>query len=94
MGVLLVHVVPRARATAVAGTHGDAVKIRVAAPPADGAANAELIRFVARRLDVPRARVTIAAGAGGRRKSIRVEGMEAADIRRRLLAGLPPPASS
>ncbi len=44
MGLVALHVVPRARATAVVGMHGDAVKIRIAAPPADGAANAALLR--------------------------------------------------
>jgi uncharacterized protein (TIGR00251 family) len=79
------HVVPRARATAVAGMHGEAVKIRVAAPPVDGAANAELLRFVAARLGVPASTVTIAAGAGGRRKTIAVRGVGSDEIRRALL---------
>ena len=57
MGRVALHIVPRARDTAVAGSHGDAVKIRVAAPPVDGAANAELVRFLAARLNVPAARV-------------------------------------
>jgi len=44
---LLIHVQPNARRTEVAGRHGDAIKIKVAAPPVNGAANAELIRFLA-----------------------------------------------
>lgn len=86
-GRVPVHVVPRARRTEVAGRYGDAVKIRVAAPPADGAANAELIRFVALRLGVPRGTVSIAAGAGGRRKILTVAGVAAAEIRARLTGG-------
>ncbi len=82
---MALHIVPRARATAVAGMHGDAVKIRVAAPPVDGAANAELVRFVAKRLGVSTAVVTIAAGAGGRRKTIAVEGVPSEEIRRALI---------
>ncbi|HET7295490.1 MAG TPA: DUF167 family protein, partial [Gemmatimonadales bacterium] len=66
---LVVHVVPRARRTEVAGRHGDAIRIRVAAPPVDGAANAELIRFVAESVGVARGAVTIASGATGRRKT-------------------------
>jgi len=85
VGRVALHIVPRARATAVVGTHGDAVKIRVAAPPVGGAANTELVRFLAAQLGVPAARVTIAAGAGGRRKTVAVEGMEADQIRRALL---------
>ncbi|HEY3280258.1 MAG TPA: DUF167 domain-containing protein [Gemmatimonadales bacterium] len=72
------HVVPRARETALAGRHGDALKIRLAAPPVDGAANEELIRFVAERLGVPRGAVTITAGQAGRRKTVKVEGVETA----------------
>ena len=84
MGTVALHVVPRARATAVAGLHGDAVKIRVAAPPVDGAANAELVRFLAAQLNVPAARVTIVGGASGRRKTVAVEGMSGEEIKRRL----------
>ncbi len=65
MGRLVVHVVPRARVTAVVGRHGDAIKIRIAAPPANGAANAELTRFLAERLGVPRSAVTLVSGALG-----------------------------
>lgn len=85
----MLHIVPRARATAVAGTYGDAVKIRVAAPPVDGAANAELVRFIAARLNVPAAGVTIVGGAGGRRKTVAVDGMDADQVRSALLALVP-----
>lgn len=67
--------------------HGDAVKIRLAAPPVDGAANAELVRFVAERLGVPRAAVRIAAGAGARRKVVEVDGLGAEALRAALLEG-------
>jgi len=79
-----VHVVPRARATDVAGRHGDALKIRLAAPPVDRAANEELIRFLAERLSVPRSAVTIAAGLTGRRKTVKIAGIETADALRAL----------
>jgi uncharacterized protein len=79
-----VHVVPRARTTEVAGRHGDALKIRLAAPPVDGAANEELIRFLAERLSVPRSAVTIAAGLTGRRKTVKIAGIETADALRTL----------
>ena len=48
--ILTVHIQPRASTTECVGIHGDAIKIRVAAPPVDGAANDRLIRFLARRL--------------------------------------------
>lgn len=87
---MAVHVVPRARRTEVAGRHGDAIKVRVAAPPADGAANAELIRYVAQRLGVARRSVEIAAGAASRDKVLAVDGLSADVIRARLTdAGRP-----
>ncbi|HYT84110.1 MAG TPA: DUF167 domain-containing protein [Gemmatimonadales bacterium] len=84
IATLTVHVVPRARATAVAGRHGDALKIRLAAAPVDGAANAELVRFLAERLNVPRGAITVAAGQTGRRKTVRIDGIETASALRIL----------
>jgi len=78
---LVVHVVPRAKRTEVAGRHGDAIKIKLKAPPVDGAANAELVRFIAERLDVPRSDVTITAGRTGRRKTLEIAGIAAAALR-------------
>ncbi|HEY6853977.1 MAG TPA: DUF167 domain-containing protein [Gemmatimonadales bacterium] len=74
---LVVHVVPRAKRTEVVGRHGDALKIKLKAPPVDGAANAELVRFVAERLDVPRSAVTITAGHSARRKTLEIAGIDA-----------------
>ena len=85
-GRVLVHVQPRARRSEVAGLHGDAVKVRLAAPPVDGAANDELVRFVAERLGVPRAAVRVAAGAASRRKVVEVEGVDGTAARHALLA--------
>jgi uncharacterized protein (TIGR00251 family) len=59
----------------VVGLHGDALKIRVAAPPVDGAANEAIIRFFADRLDVPRSRVRLTTGASGRRKVVEIQGI-------------------
>lgn len=78
------HVVPRARVSEVAGRHGDAVKIRLAAPPVDGAANDELVRFLAERLGVPARAVTITAGHSGRRKRVSVAGLETRAVLRVL----------
>ena len=86
MGRITVHVVPRATSTEIGGPYGDAVRIRVGAPPADGAANAELLRFLADRLGVPRGRIRIVAGALGRRKVIEVDGLESGQLRDRLNA--------
>jgi uncharacterized protein (TIGR00251 family) len=70
----------------VVGRHGDAIKIRVKAPPVDGAANEELIRFLARRLNVSRSAVHLLTGTGSRRKRVRVEGLHAEELAQRLLA--------
>lgn len=83
-GRIVIHVVPRARRTEVAGTHGDAIRIRVAAPPADGAANAALLRFLAEQLRVPASRIRIVAGGTSRRKIIEVEGQPSEAIRQTL----------
>lgn len=85
IAALVVHVVPRARRTEVCGRHGDAIKIKLAAPPVDGAANAELVRFVAERLRVPRSAVTITSGAAGGRKIIAVRGVPSRSLERALL---------
>jgi uncharacterized protein (TIGR00251 family) len=84
-GRVVVHVQPRARRTEVVGPHGDAVKVRLAAPPVDGAANAELARFVAERLGVARASVRVVAGAAARRKVVEVDGVDGAAVRGALL---------
>ena len=72
--VLDLHVQPGAKRTEVAGAHGDRLKIRLAAPPVDGAANDELVRFVAEAFGVPRRNVSILQGATLRQKRVRVEG--------------------
>jgi uncharacterized protein (TIGR00251 family) len=88
MARLVVHVAPRARASAVAGRYGDAIRIRIAAPPADGAANAELVRFLAARLGVPPGAVAIVRGATARRKIVEIAGL-GTDAARRALLGEP-----
>jgi hypothetical protein len=81
---LVLHVQPRAKATAIVGRHGDAVKVRLAAPPVDGAANEELIRFLAERLGVPRRALRLVAGQAARRKIVDVEGLTDDEAARRL----------
>jgi hypothetical protein len=86
LGRITLHIVPRAKTTEAAGLHGDAVRVRVAAPPADGAANAELVRFLAERLGVARGKVRIVAGALGRRKVVEIDGVAGEAIRDKLTA--------
>lgn len=70
--VLKLHVVPGAARTEVAGLHGDRLKIRVAAVPEKGAANQELLRFLARRLGVPKQSLQLNLGAQSREKVVAV----------------------
>lgn len=85
-GVLLtIFVQPKASRTAWVGIHGDAVKIRIAASPVDGAANRELIRFLAEELSIPRTAIDIHSGAGGRRKRLCVKGTTAVHLAAHLI---------
>ena len=70
--VLTLHVQPGAKRTEVAGTHGDALKVRLAAPPVDGKANAELLRFLADAFGVPLRHATLVRGETSRQKVVRI----------------------
>ncbi|TKB90802.1 MAG: DUF167 domain-containing protein [Nitrospira sp.] len=83
--LLTIQVQPGSSRTECVGIHGDAVKIRLAARPIDGAANDELIRFIAERCAVPRANVQLRAGATGRRKRLTVKGVTAEWLLARLM---------
>ncbi len=71
-------VVPRASRSQVAGVHDGRLKVQLAAPPADGEANAALLALIAELLGARRSCVTLEAGHGSRRKRVRVEGVSAA----------------
>jgi len=81
---ITVRVVPRASRSAVAGTRGDAVLVRLRSPPVEGAANDELVEVLARALQVPRRAVSIVAGDRSRQKRVRVAGIDAATAASRL----------
>jgi len=68
--VLELHVQPGAKRTEFAGLHGGRIKLRLAAPPVDGKANAALIEFLAAHYGVPRRNVTIEAGLASRQKRV------------------------
>jgi uncharacterized protein (TIGR00251 family) len=74
----------------VAGLAGDAVRIRLTAPPLENRANVALVRFLAGALGIPRPHVEILSGKRGRRKVVRVAGMSRDDIFRRLKLETPP----
>lgn len=77
---------PRARATAFAGMHGTALKIRVASPPVDGAANEALLEFMADFLGCGRRQLSVVRGATSPHKLLRVVGMDAVAVVSRFAA--------
>jgi uncharacterized protein (TIGR00251 family) len=79
-----VKIQPRAKKNTITGEFGDALKLALTAPPVEGRANEACIAFFANILDVPRSSVTIASGETSRRKVIRVVGITADEVRRRI----------
>jgi len=79
-----VKVIPRASKNQIAGVEGDAIKIRLRAPPVDGKANDALIEFLADALNVRRAQVEIITGQTSRHKVVRVRGITATQIEEKL----------
>jgi len=73
---LTLHIQPGAKQTTVAGLHGDALKIRLAAPPIEGRANEVLLRFIAEIFEVPLRNVTLKQGEQSRHKRVAVKGSQ------------------
>ncbi len=86
--LLRLTVVPGARRTEVVGLYGDRLKVRVAAPPEKGAANQELLAFLARALRLPKTALRLALGAGSRSKVVEVHDLSP-DLDQRLSNLLP-----
>lgn len=82
---LTLHIQPGAKRTEVAGLHGDALKIRLAAPPVDGKANAALISFISDQLGIAKSAVSVKSGLTSRRKILEVVAAPP-DAAQRLLA--------
>ena len=68
-----VHVQPRSSRNQVVGVHGDALKLKLTAPPVEGAANAACIAFIADLLDLPKSVISIIAGHTSRRKTLLID---------------------
>jgi uncharacterized protein len=83
---LLVRVVPRSGRTAVAGKRGDALLVRLAAAPVDGAANDALIAFLADLLHCPRRAIAIVSGVRARDKRLHIDGLSDAELEQRVAA--------
>lgn len=73
--ILTVLVVPRASKSQIVGEHDGALRVRIAAPPVDGAANDELVRLLAKEFKVPRKAVSVISGHTARLKQVSVEGV-------------------
>lgn len=81
-----VRVIPRASKSEIVGEHDGAIKVRLASPPVNGAANAELIKFLAKKIKRSRSDVEVVSGVTSRTKRVRVRGASANDLKS-LLSG-------
>jgi len=79
---LTVRVQPRASRNEIAGVHGDALKVRLTAPPVEGAANEALVEFLAATFGIPVRAVTLVAGASSRTKVVELAGVTEESVRR------------
>jgi len=77
---LTLHIQPGAKKTEVAGLHGEALKIRLAAPPVDGKANEALLKFVAEMLRLPKSAVSLKSGQSSRHKVLEIVGTTPAAV--------------
>jgi uncharacterized protein (TIGR00251 family) len=75
---------PRASKSEITGVHDGALRIRIAAPPIEGAANHAIIELLSKRLGVRKAELRIVSGATGRRKRLLVQGCQPADVEAKL----------
>ena len=81
---LRLRVTPGARRSGIVGRYGEAWKVRVAAPPEDGRANAAVVRLLADTLELPREAVTLVSGHGTRDKVVELDGVAAERVEERL----------
>ena len=81
---LTVHVQPGAKTTACAGVHGDALKIRLHAPPVDGKANQALIAWLSKTLGCPQSTIELIRGQTSRRKTLNISTNQADALSRQL----------
>ena len=81
---LCLRVQPRASRDEIAGIAGDVIRVRLTAPPVEGAANDALLRFLAARLEIPRSALTLVSGHTARTKVVALTGVSAEEVGRRL----------
>ncbi|ADE16811.1 protein of unknown function DUF167 [Nitrosococcus halophilus Nc 4] len=85
--IIQIRLQPRASCDEIIGPHGDRLKVRITAPPVEGKANADLIRFLAKTFRVSKSQVRLLSGATGRDKRVCIEKPA------KLLPGMAPPKS-
>lgn len=84
-GVLLVfHVLPNAPRTQIVGLHGEALKLKVHAPPVDGKANDEIVAFLSEASGLAKSRIRIVSGELGKSKRVKFEGIGWDELKRRM----------
>ena len=81
---LLIHIQPGASRSEFAGQHGGALKVRVHAPPVDGKANEELVRFLAQILGIAKSKIHIIKGHKSRQKIVCIEEISEQAVRQKL----------
>jgi uncharacterized protein (TIGR00251 family) len=82
--LLNIRVVPRASKSEIIGEHDGALRVRIASPPVDGAANAAVVKLFAKAFGVARSSVEIVAGQTSKTKQLRISGVTAAEARTAL----------
>lgn len=82
--ILTLHIQPGAKKTEVVGRHGDALKIRLAAPPVDGKANAALLAFIAEKVGAGKTAVELVSGQTSRAKRVRIGGVPESIVRAKI----------
>ncbi len=84
------HLLPRASRDEICGLHGDAIKVKVTAPPVEGKANKALERFIAKKLHLAASQIEIKAGQRSREKILRISGISRAEVEQAFGCTLPP----
>jgi uncharacterized protein (TIGR00251 family) len=87
--ILKIHLLPRASRDEIVGLHGDALKVRITAPPLEGKANKALKRFIAKKLNLSSSQVAIIAGERSREKILKISGVTQEDVEKALGISLP-----
>jgi len=82
--LIQVHASPRASKNQILGLHGDALKIRLKAPPVDGKANEALIEFLSQTLGIPPRQITLLSGQTSRKKRLKLQGISASQVENTL----------